>query len=87
MDTITRGRIRGEADKCPNLDGDFFVIIKICGREKTRYTWAIRRRSEPLGDKYNGDEYATLQEAKVAGQKALKELLDGLRKEMMPDCR
>ena len=59
---------------------DYFVLIKRCGprgvkRRRTRWTWEIQRRSMPLGVKYHGDQYATPQDAKLAGEKALKDLL------------
>jgi hypothetical protein len=62
------------------LDDDYFVIIKRCGRygrvRRARWTWAIRRRSKPLGAKFEGDDYSTPQDAKFAGETALKDLLN-----------
>jgi hypothetical protein len=61
---------------------DYFVLIKRCGprrvKRRIRWTWEIRRRSEPFGVKYDGDDFTTPQEAKLAGEKALKELLHNL---------
>jgi hypothetical protein len=61
---------------------DYFVIIKRVGRHRmarrNRWTWEIRRRSEPLGVKYNGNKYPTPQDAKLAGEAALKEFLHQL---------
>jgi hypothetical protein len=59
---------------------DYFVIIKRCGRHpsdqrRTRWTWEIQRRSKPLGIKYNGGNFATPQDAKLAGERALIEFL------------
>jgi hypothetical protein len=69
------------AGKHSNLNNDYFVISKLCGRPKTLWTWEILRRSKPLGVKYCGDEFTEAQTAKLAGEKALKELLEGLCQE------
>jgi hypothetical protein len=60
--------------------GDYFVITKLVGRRTRpiRWTWEIRRRSKLLGVKYEGEEYATAQDARLAGEKALSELLHNL---------
>ena len=58
---------------------DYFVIIKRGGngrRRARRWTWEIRRRSNPLDVQYSGDDFATAQDAKLAGEKVLKEFLD-----------
>jgi len=61
---------------------DYFVIIKRCVDHRktpqTHWTWEIHRRSKPLGVKLDGDEYATAQDAKLAGETALKDLLRNL---------
>ena len=59
---------------------DYFVIIKRCVVDhrktpQTHWTWEIKRRSKPLGVKFDGDEYTTAQDAKLAGETALKDLL------------
>jgi hypothetical protein len=58
---------------------DYFVIIKRSQRHRRdrrgRWTWEIQRRSKPLGIKYDGREFATPQDAKLAGKKALNEFL------------
>jgi hypothetical protein len=56
---------------------DYFVIIKRCGHRsrRTHWTWEIQRRSKPLGIKYNGGDFATPQDAKLAGERALIEFL------------
>jgi len=58
-----------------DLTTDYFVIIKPCGRPRSRWTWEIQRSSKPLGVKYEGDDFATPQDAKLAGVKALNALL------------
>ena len=59
---------------------DYFLITKLVGprTRPIRWTWQIRRRSKPLGDKYDGEEYATAQDARLAGETALKDLLRSL---------
>lgn len=60
---------------------DYFLITKLVGprTRPIRWTWQIRRRSMPLGVKYDGEEYATAQDARLAGETALKDLLQRLR--------
>ena len=66
---------------------DYFVITKLVPRIRPiRWTWEIRHRSTlqirrgsiSLGIKYGGEEYATAQDAKLAGKTALKDLLRNL---------
>jgi hypothetical protein len=61
---------------------DYFVIVKRCGHHRntrqTRWTWEIRRRSTPLGVRFDGDEFATPQDARLAGETALSDLLHKL---------
>jgi hypothetical protein len=66
------------ADKQSNLSSNYFVIAKLCGRPKILWTWKILRRSKSLGVKYCGDEFKEAQTAKLAGEKALRELLNGI---------
>jgi hypothetical protein len=60
---------------------DYFLITKLVGprTRPIRWTWQIRRRSMPLRVKYDGEEYATAQDARLAGETALKDLLQRLR--------
>jgi hypothetical protein len=62
---------------------DYFIIIKRCADHRktpqTHWTWEIQRRSKPLGIKLDGDEYATAQDAKLAGETALKDFLHNLQ--------
>ena len=59
---------------------DYFVITKLVGprTRPIRWTWEIRRRSKPLGVKYEAEEYSTAQDARLAGETALVELLHSL---------
>jgi hypothetical protein len=64
---------------------DYFLIIKRCGRNhlrrarRSRWTWEIRRRSKPRSTKYSDDDFMTPQDAKLAGEMALREFLHRLR--------
>jgi hypothetical protein len=55
---------------------NYFVIIKRCRHHRsplqTRWTWEILRRSKPLGVIFDGDEYVTPQDARLAGGKGTK---------------
>jgi hypothetical protein len=66
--------------RAEKLDNDYFVIIKRFRRRRrahrTGWTWVIQRRSKRLAVKFDGDEYVTPQAAKLAGETALKELLN-----------
>ena len=61
---------------------DYFVIVKRVGppraRPRMRWTWEIRHRSKPLGVKYDGNQFATPQDARLAGETALRDLLPNL---------
>jgi len=67
----------------PEAFGDYFVIIKRCGRHRgarrtSYWTWEILSRSKTLDAKFAGDRYATPQEAKLAGEKTLSWFLQNL---------
>jgi hypothetical protein len=76
------GRIMHRAKPVAGKLDDYLVIVKRVGppraRPRMRWTWEIRRRSKPLGVKYNGNQFATPQDAKLAGETALKDLLNNL---------
>ena len=44
--------------------------------------WEIQRRSTPIGVRLNGEGFKSEIAAKLAGEKALRELLDGLAQEV-----
>jgi hypothetical protein len=78
------GAIMHRAKPVTEKLNDYFVIIKRGGngrRRARRWTWEIQRRSKPLSAKFGGNEYATPQEAKRAGEKALKELVTPLKRD------
>jgi hypothetical protein len=45
------------------------------------WSWEIHRRGKPMGVRISGDDFASETEARLAGQQALKELLDGLARD------
>jgi hypothetical protein len=59
---------------------DYFVATKRRGRPR-QWAWEIQRWSKPLGVRLNGDGFKSEFAAKLAGEKALRELLDGLAQE------
>jgi hypothetical protein len=62
------------------LSEDFFVAVKR-RRRLREWSWEIQRRSRPLGVRLNGDGFKSKFAAKLAGEKALRDLLDGLAQE------
>jgi hypothetical protein len=62
------------------LSDDFFVAVKR-RRRLREWSWEIQRRSKPLGVRLNGDGFKSESAAKLAGEKALRNLLDGLAQE------
>jgi hypothetical protein len=62
------------------LSEDFFVAVKR-RRRLREWSWEIQRRSKPLGVRLDGDGFKSEFAAKLAGEKALRELLDGLAQE------
>jgi hypothetical protein len=74
------GAIMHRAKRIEEPLKDYFVITKLVGprTRPIRWTWQIRRRSKPLDVKYDGEEYATAQDARLAGETALKDLLRNL---------
>jgi hypothetical protein len=73
------GRIMHRAKPVAEKLDDYFVIIKRFRQHRTArrsgWTWEIRRTT-PRGAKYRGVQYATPQAAKLAGETALRELLN-----------
>jgi len=62
------------------FSNDYFVATKHRGLPR-RWSWEIHRRSKPLGIRLNGDGFKSELAAKLAGEKALRELLNGLAQE------
>jgi hypothetical protein len=62
------------------LSEDFFVAVKR-RRRLREWSWEIQRRSKPLGVRLDGDGFKSEFAAKLAGEKALRDFLDGLAQE------
>jgi hypothetical protein len=74
------------------MSGDYSLTIKRYKRPRTLYrrakllwAWEILRRSKPIGVRLYGDGFTSEQAAKLAGEKALVELLERLRQEENQD--
>ena len=74
------------------MSGDYSLTIKRYKRPRTLYrrakllwAWEILRRSKPIGVRLYGDGFTSEQAAKLAGEKALAELLERLRQEENKD--
>ena len=74
------------------MSGDYSLTIKRYKRPRTLYrrakllwAWEILRRSKPIGVRLYGDGFTSEQAAKLAGEKALVELLERLHQEENKD--
>jgi hypothetical protein len=63
-----------------NPSPDYYVVTKSYGDPPT-WMWEIQRRSRPLGVRIYGDGFGLEAVAKVLGEKALRQFLEGLAKE------
>jgi hypothetical protein len=68
------------AGKRSDLSRDYFVALKRHPRLPL-WSWEIHRRSKPLGVKLFGDDFQSAAAAKVAGNKALEQLLERIIQE------
>jgi hypothetical protein len=59
------------------LSNDYFVITRRDPRLQI-WSWQILRRSKPLGVKLTGHDFASAMAAKLAGESALKDLINGI---------
>ena len=69
----------------PELGGirllnEYFVSITRGGKPP-QWQWEIKRRPKPLGVKICTDGFRSEKAARLAGEKALKEVLDGIARE------
>jgi hypothetical protein len=64
-------------EKVVNPSRDYFVVTK-CHGQPPAWMWEIQRRSRPLGVKIYGDGFGSEAVAKVLGEKALRQFLEGL---------
>ena len=56
---------------------EYFVSVTISGKPP-QWQWEIKRRPKPLGIKLYANGFKSEKAAKLAGEKALRELLDGV---------
>jgi hypothetical protein len=59
---------------------EYFVSISSAGK-LPEWRWEIKRRPKPLGIELYANGFKSENAAKLAGEKALKELLDGIAQE------
>jgi hypothetical protein len=59
---------------------EYFVALTSSGKPP-QWQWEIKGRPKPLGIKLCANGFITEKAAKLAGEKALKELLDGIAQE------
>jgi len=59
---------------------EYFVSITSAGRPP-EWRWEIKRQSKPLGIKLYANGFKSENAPKLAGEKALRELLDGIARE------
>ena len=59
---------------------EYFVSVTISGKPP-QWQWEIKRGPKPLGIKLYANGFRLEKAAKLAGEKALRELLDGLARQ------
>jgi hypothetical protein len=69
----------------PSDLADDYVVVTRQDRASGVWAWEIERRSTPLGVRLYHDAFVSESAAKLAGEKALKYLLDGLAEEQEAD--
>jgi len=62
-----------------NLATDYFVAVE---GSNSSWAWQIHRKSRPLGVKVIGGPLRTEQAARLAGERALRDFLEGLSQEV-----
>jgi hypothetical protein len=60
------------------LTNIYRLVIKTPARKGDLWSWEILRRSKPIGIRIHGTNFQSESAARVAGQKALDDLLDGI---------
>ena len=60
---------------------DYHVVSFRTGERPERWSWEIRRKSQPLGIKMTADGFQSDSAAQFAGKKALADFLSDLAKE------
>jgi hypothetical protein len=59
---------------------EYFVSITRGGKPP-QWQWEIKRRPKPLGVRFYANGFKSEKAAKLAGEKALRDLLDGIVRE------
>ena len=62
-------------------NNDYYVVTSKRGEHPDRWSWEIRRKSQPLGIKMAADGFQSDSAAQFAGKKALADFLSDLAKE------
>jgi len=62
----------------PDLIADYFVGVR---REPSSWSWEIHRRSRPMGIRLLGCNFRSEKAARLAGEEALRKLLEHLAQE------
>ena len=65
----------------PINSNDYHVITSRTPERPNRWSWEIRRKSQPLGIKMTGDGFQSEMAAQFAGKRALAEFLADVLKE------
>ena len=65
----------------PSDLADDYVVVTRQERASGAWAWEIQRRSTPLGVRLYHNGFVSESAAKLAGEKALRNLLDGLAAE------
>ena len=60
---------------------DYYVVTSRRGQQPERWSWEIRRKSQPLGIKMTADGFQSDSAAQFAGKKALADFLSDLAQE------
>jgi hypothetical protein len=60
---------------------DYYIATFRTGEQPERWSWEIRRKSQPLGIKMTTDGFRSDSAAQFAGNKALADFLSDLAKE------
>jgi hypothetical protein len=60
---------------------DYYVITSRTGERPERWSWEIRRNSQPLGIKMTTDGFQSEMAAQFAGKRALADFLSDLAQE------
>jgi hypothetical protein len=65
-----------------NLIRDYYLEVAAPKDSNNNWAWEIRRKSKPLGVRIYGDSFMSENAAKLAGEKALHDLLNRIFHEL-----